>query len=118
MNEWKFSSEYENYELSFKFEVYSSTGATAVSALPYTWVSVNIEDAPILPRGQFYLKDWSGNVLIAKAMIDEKLIEPVKAAIPVQTGYVVAHPYQFTEDGLKYVENAVEFLQLISKREG
>lgn len=117
MNEWKFSTEYENYEQSFRFDVYSSNGATAVLYLPYTKVSVNMEDAPILPRGQFYLKDWSGNELIAKAMINEKLIEPVKAAIPAQTGYVVAHPYQFTEDGLKYVENAVEFLQLLPKRE-
>lgn len=78
---------------------------------PYTWVSVNIEHAPILPKGQFYLKDWPGNVAIAKAMIDEKLIEPVKGTAPAYSGYVVAHAYQFTEDGLKYVENAREYVE-------
>ena len=106
MNKWKFSSENGNYELSFEFTEYASNGATAVLALPYFKVSSNIETAPILPRGQFYLKDWTENVLIAKALIDDKLIEPVKGAMPAPSGYIVAHVYQFTEEGLKYVENA------------
>lgn len=122
MNELKFSSEDKNYEVYFKFQEYASNGATAVLALLsasflYTRVSANIEHAPTLPKGQFYLKDWSENASIAKAMIDEKLIEPVQGTTPVYSGYIVAHAYQFTEGGLRYVENAVEFLQHIPKRE-
>src|SRR5947209_17538481 len=70
-----------------------------------------MEHAPTLRKGQFYLKDWSGNEAIAKAMINEKLIEPVEGAIPAPSGFIVAHAYQFTEEGLKYVENVEEFLQ-------
>ena len=116
MNELKFSSDYGNYEVYFEFREYASNGATAVLAvfsgsLPYTRVSANIEHAQTLPKGQFYLKDWSENVAIAKAMIDEKLIEPAEGTTPAYSGFIVAHAYQFTEDGLKYVENAMEFLQ-------
>ena len=114
MNVMKFSSDNENYEVSFEFREYLSNRATLVVALtgelPYAKVSVNIEHAPTLQRGHFYLKDWSENVEIAKAMIDEKLIEPVEGTTPVYSGFVVAHAYQFTEEGLKYVENAMEFL--------
>jgi hypothetical protein len=116
MNELKISDEVGNCEVYFLFREYASNGATAVRALlseslPYGNVSVNFEDAPILPKGQFYLKDWSGDDPVAQAMIDEKLIEPVAGTTPVYSGFIVAHAYQFTEDGLKYVENAMEFLQ-------
>src|SRR5260221_3015047 len=122
MNKLKFSDEFGNYEVYFDFQEYASNGATLVLALlsaidPYGNVSVNIEHAPILPKGQFYLKDWSGHGPIAKAMIDEKLIEPVAGTTPAYSGFIVAHAYQFTEDGLKDVENAVEFLQHTPKRE-
>jgi hypothetical protein len=116
MNELRFSDGNENYEVYFEFREYASNSATAVLALlsanfPYTRVSANIEHAPTLPKGQFYLKDWSDNVAIAKAMIDEKLIEPVEGTTPAYSGFIVAHAYQFTEEGLKYVENAMEFLR-------
>lgn len=116
MNELKFSSNYENYEVYFEFQEYVSNGATVVLALfsgglSYTKVSINIEHAPTLPKGQFYFKDWSENVAIAKAMINDKLIEPVEGTMPTYSGFIVAHAYQFTEDGLNYVENAKEFLQ-------
>lgn len=116
MNKLKFTSHNENHEVYFEFQEYASNGATAVVALytasfPYTRVSANIEHAPTLQRGHFYLRDWSENVAIAKAMIDEKLIEPVEGIWPVHSGYIVAHAYQFTKEGLKYVENAIEFLQ-------
>ena len=120
MNKLKFSSEYGNYEVYFRFDNYASTGVTAVVALtssvdPYAWVSVNMEHAPILPKGQFYLKDWPGTVEIAKAMIDKKLIEPVEGTMPAYSGYVVAHVYQFTEYGLKYVVNAQEYFEDLDK---
>lgn len=116
MNKLKFSSESEDYEVYFEFLEYTSNGATAVLALlsandPYTRVSANIEHAPILPKGQIYLKDWSGNIAIAKAMIDEKLIEPVEGTMPAYSGFIAARVYQFTEKGLKYVKNARKFLQ-------
>jgi hypothetical protein len=106
----------QTHEVYFEFREYASNSATAVLALlsanfPYTRVSANIEHAPTLPKGQFYLKDWSDNVAIAKAMIDEKLIEPVEGTTPAYSGFIVAHAYQFTEEGLKYVENAMEFLR-------
>lgn len=116
MNKLKFISHDKNHEVYFEFQEFASNGATAVLALytasyPYTRVSANFKHVPILQRGHFYLRDWSENIAIAKAMIDEKLIEPLEGISPVYSGYIVAHAYQFTKEGLNYVENAMEFLQ-------
>lgn len=105
-NTWTFGGD----QVGFEFAQYHG-GATAVQAWtsygePYAKISVNIAGAPILPAGQFYLKDWNENGPIAKAMRVEGLIEPTGAYIG--SGHNATHAYQFTAKGLAYVKNPEE----------
>lgn len=81
-------------------------GGTAVEAWcddgVYATISVNMPDAPILPKGQFYLKDWSENASIAQAMIAEGIIEVVSPPVAAYSGFITAFAHQFTELGMQY----------------
>ena len=103
MTTWKFGTE----AISFSIEQYVS-GGTAVEAWcedgPYATISVNIPDAPALPEGQFYLKDWSENAPIAQAMVAAGIIEAVTPPVSARSGFVTAHAYQFTDLGAQYCQ--------------
>jgi hypothetical protein len=98
---WNFNTE----AITFRLEQYTY-GGTAVEAWcedgPYATISVNMPDAPLLPEGQFYLKNWSENAPIAQAMIAAGIIEAVNPPVIAHSGLITATAYQFTELGRQY----------------
>jgi len=111
MNTWKFgphriyftSSHYSNGDTAI--QAWHQEGTSTIPfAIPYARISVNIEDAPRLPEGQFFLKHWSKNTAIAAAMIAEGLIEKIAYQKVEQAEFVTAHAYQFTEKGRQYCQ--------------
>ena len=53
---------------------------------PAATVSVNLPDAP-LNEGEFFLKDWSENEIISKALIERNIIEVLDRPL-VKSGFV------------------------------
>ncbi len=105
MATWNFDAE----AIRFRIEHYVDGGGTAVEAWckdgrPYATISVHIPDAPPLPEGQFYLKNWSENEEVAQAMIAAGLIEAVTPPVAASSGYVTASAYQFTALGRRYCD--------------
>ncbi|GAC1357709.1 MAG: hypothetical protein NVSMB38_40340 [Ktedonobacteraceae bacterium] len=104
---WNFQGE----ELVFQVLSYQSGGGTAVAALykdtegfaSYATISVNMPGAPTLPTDQFYLKAWSENEQIARAMLDKGLIKMVEPPVIARSGFVSAKACQFTPEGMQYV---------------
>jgi hypothetical protein len=93
--------------LTFRIKQYIY-GGTAVEAWcedgVYAMISVNMPDAPQLPKGQFYLKGWSENVPIAQAMIAGGIIKAVIPEVSAYSGFITATAYHFTELGMQYCE--------------
>ena len=93
MNKLKLISHDKNHEVYFEFQGVRITAsqrprlALYTASYPYTRVSANFEHVPILQRGHFSSRDWSENIAIAKAMKDEKLIEPLGKNMPAHSGY-------------------------------
>lgn len=50
--------------------------------------SVNLPDAP-LPEGHVFIKDWSENQGMLKALVEAKIVEDTWLTVP--TGWVQAH---------------------------
>lgn len=102
MTTWNLDTE----AIRFSIKQYVDGGGTAVEAWcedgPYATISVNIPDAAPLPKGQFYLKNWSENEEIAQAMIAEGIIEAVTPPVSARSGFVTANAYRFTELGMRY----------------
>lgn len=100
---WKFGTE----TITFCTTRYR-TGGAAIEAWCfdgcYATIGVNMPDAPQLAEGQFYLKDWSENALIAQAMREEGLIEAVTPPVFAQSGFVCTAAYRFTELGRQYCD--------------
>jgi hypothetical protein len=103
MATWKFGAE----AISFSIEQYA-LGGTAVEAWdedgPYATISVKIPGAPALPEGHFYLKDWSENEPIARAMFAAGIIEAVTPSVSARSGFVTASAYRFTDFGAQYCQ--------------
>ncbi|HEU5379948.1 MAG TPA: hypothetical protein VFV38_31385 [Ktedonobacteraceae bacterium] len=102
MTTWKFDSK----PISFYIGQYISGGGTAVEAMYkgeyFLAVSAKMPHAPRLPNGQFYLKTWSENEDMTRAMIEEGIIEQVIPPVVAHSGFVTAYAYQFTKLGTKY----------------
>jgi hypothetical protein len=101
MTTWKFNSN----PISFYIEQYVG-GGTAVDALCrgelFLGISARMPKTPILPDGQFYLKDWTENEDIAQAMIAEGIIEAVIPSVSASSGFITTRAYQFTDLGKQY----------------
>lgn len=101
---WKFHKE----AITFCFLQYAK-GGIAVEARcatgVYAIISVNLPDAPPLPKDQFYLKSWSENEQIARSMIAEGIIEVVNPPVRAQLEFVTAEAFRFTEQGMQYCSN-------------
>ncbi len=71
----------EDDEVHFEFDNYSNNGALAVELVttdgePYEMISVNLPDSELLPKDEFFLKDWSENEDLAKELIKKGIIIP------------------------------------------
>jgi hypothetical protein len=69
---------------------------------PYARLSVNLPESLDLPKNAFYLKHYSENAPVARALLDSGLIEPLNPFLypKVRTGFVEVAAYQFTEDAI------------------
>src|SRR5262245_52905138 len=79
---------------------YAKDGCISVMALdatgfPFATLSVHITESCGLPKGAFYLKDWSENADLAGALIAQGVIRAVPVP-PVLVGHVLASAYRLT----------------------
>ena len=72
---------------------YYDTGRPALSLIdgdgaPYARLTVNLPDAPDLPEGNYYVKTWSENAEVARAVLASGLMLDTGQRVP--TGFVEA----------------------------
>jgi hypothetical protein len=55
----------------------------------YARLSVNLPDSPLADPKKFWLKDWSENAPVVRALLDAGAIEYIPQITPVASGFVV-----------------------------
>lgn len=93
----------EEDEVFFDFDTYANNDTMAVELVttmgePYATVSTNLPESEDLPDGEFFLKDWSENEPIAKALIDMGAIIPTGKS--ASSGFVTAKSYKINPEYL------------------
>lgn len=93
----------EEDEVFFDLDTYANNDTMAVELVttmgePYATVSTNLPESEDLPDGEFFLKDWSENEPIAKALIDMGAIIPTGKS--ASSGFVVAKSYKINPEYL------------------
>lgn len=93
----------EEDEVFFDLDTYANNDTMAVELVttmgePYATVSTNLPESEDLPEGEFFLKDWSENEPIAKALIDMGAIIPTGKS--ASSGFVVAKSYKINPEYL------------------
>jgi hypothetical protein len=93
----------EDDEVHFEFDNYSNNDALAVELVsadgePYATVSVNVPGSEQLPKDEFFLKDWSENEPLAKALVDMGAIIPTGKR--TSSGFIVAKSYKISPEYL------------------
>lgn len=82
----------ETFDLAPKFGQYAN-GRLAIQLFdaiegPFCTVTVNMVDAPDLPEGEVYVKDWSENEEIIKTLVESGWLVDTGRSVPA--GYVSA----------------------------
>lgn len=93
----------EDDEVFFELDNYSNNNALAVELVstdgePYAMVSVNVEESAQLPPDEFFLKDWSENEPVAKALIEMGAVIPTGKR--TASGFIVAKSYKINPEYL------------------
>lgn len=93
----------EDDELHFEFDNYNNNNALAVELVssdgePYAMVSVNVPESAELASDEFFLKDWSENEPVAKALVDMGAIIPTGKR--TSSGFIVAKSYKIAPEYL------------------
>jgi len=91
----------EDDEVYFKFDKYKNNDALAVELMStdgesYAMVSLNVPESAQLPKDEFFLKDWSENEPVAKALIEMKAIIPTGKR--TGSGFIVAKSYKISPE--------------------
>jgi hypothetical protein len=93
----------EDEQVYFELNRYRNNDALAVELMTpmegsYAMVSVNVPESAELPKDEFFLKDWSENEPVAKALIDMGVIIPTGK----RTGsrFIVANSYKINPEYL------------------
>jgi len=91
----------EDNEVYFQYNKYRDNNALAVELVettgePYAMISVNVPESAQLPEDEFFLKDWSENEPVAKALVEKGVIIPTGKR--TSSGFIVAKSYKINPE--------------------